>query len=585
MARKKPPPVVESVTLRYDLHDLPTAQHRAGLAGLLLQVDSMAERRADVERPEFTERAPTTVAVRLTASAVQNLLNDLYAARTVERFARSWGKDNREPPKRVEVVSVADARGKVKEEKRFVYEAIEPANPFLHRYTEGPREPWHKLWRDMLWKIPRGPKTRGPFEDRAAGRPAGVAAATWNGLVAHAAAADRGEVHLIDLVGADLLGAQATNAERVPFQDRADHAFLLQFWPITVRVFVPVEIDADGKRAPLRDTFVIAIPDPRDLDGFDQAYRTWLQELPAKTGAWGRPADAIITLPAEGPLEFMHQFARLAERRVLRESPARYLAGVEFFAMSKPGNTTRTLTHGRVPPADRLLTRYEGIRNFRNPLVRRCLLLSALQDRAWFEAFADPLATRRWWHFVQSPGKTPPATLGVAWDLKSRFEGIIKNHKQLKDNDMPDADTRPDAVDRLVYGLVGAYVKQWACQRAGVKPTDESWWSRTAAERQDICAKVFLELRSRHGDDFVRQFTARFGSVPQWLDANAYAAIAAALMRPFTAETGEDRPRTRDDVKTLTLLALSAHSRSRKATDEAEADETSTPDATPETDA
>jgi CRISPR-associated protein Cmx8 len=596
MARKKPPPV-DSLTLRYDLHDLPTAQHRAGLAGLLLQVDSMAERKAagalsaDLELP-VVEHTATSATVQLTAPALQGLLDDLYAARTVERSAKSWASNNKEPPKRVEVVSVTDARGKAKEEKRYVYEVIEPANLFLHRYTEGAKEPWHKLWRDMLWAIPRGPKTRGPFEDRAAGRPAGLAAEIWKGLVAHYAAAQRCEVHVVDLVGADLLGAQAANAERVPFQDRADQALLLAFWPLTVRVFLSEEIDAEGKASLVRDSrgsrmadiFVIAIPDPVNLDRFARAYRLWLSELPTAMGDRGRPAEAIVSLPAEGPLEFLHQLARLVERRVLQEPPARYLSGVEFFAMSRPGNTTRTLAHGRIPASDRLLLAYDGIRAaYRNPFVRSNLLLAILHDWPWFDPFADPIRTRRWWHFLHSQGRSKHEAIGIAWEINRRFRIVINTYRLLMENNMPDAATRPDAVDRLVYGLVGTYVKQWACQRAGVKPTDENWWTRTAAERQEICAKVFLELRSRHDDDFVRQFTARFGSVPQWLDANSYAAVAAALMRTHTAEPGEDRPRTRDDVRTLTLLALAAHSRSLKGPDEL--NQSSKPESTLETDA
>ena len=38
MSKKAAP---ERITLTFDLHDLPTAQHRAGLAGLILQIDSM----------------------------------------------------------------------------------------------------------------------------------------------------------------------------------------------------------------------------------------------------------------------------------------------------------------------------------------------------------------------------------------------------------------------------------------------------------------------------------------------------------------------------------------------------------------
>jgi hypothetical protein len=47
---KRAAAAVTSLTVRFDLFDLPTAQHKAGLAGMLLQIQSMGNRR----RPENT---------------------------------------------------------------------------------------------------------------------------------------------------------------------------------------------------------------------------------------------------------------------------------------------------------------------------------------------------------------------------------------------------------------------------------------------------------------------------------------------------------------------------------------------------
>ncbi len=145
---------------------------------------------------------------------------------------------------------------------------------------------------------------------------------------------------------------------------------------------------------------------------------------------------------------------------------------------------------------------------------------------------------------------------------------------------MLDLTTIPDAVDRLVYELVGKYVREQASAKAQAKgkisKDDPQWWTKAAEERRDVCSKLFLELRSRNGDDFVRHFTATLGSVPQWLDNDRYLVVAAALMRIHAEGTGENRFRTRDDVKILTLLALSGHSRSLKTT--RGADESSTPE-------
>ncbi len=57
-------PAPDRITLTFDLHDLPTVQHRAGLAGLLLQIESMGEqgnRRAEKLIPDIDEEKLTAV--------------------------------------------------------------------------------------------------------------------------------------------------------------------------------------------------------------------------------------------------------------------------------------------------------------------------------------------------------------------------------------------------------------------------------------------------------------------------------------------------------------------------------------------
>ena len=113
------PPQAVSVT--YDLHDLPTAQHKAGLAGLLLQIDSMKKRdlpEDDIPEVEFTS---TSARVRFTPASLQGLFDDLYDAEVVEvRVPNRW---QGEPPKREEPFEETDPRtGKIRKGKRFVYD-------------------------------------------------------------------------------------------------------------------------------------------------------------------------------------------------------------------------------------------------------------------------------------------------------------------------------------------------------------------------------------------------------------------------------------------------------------------------------
>ncbi len=73
------------VTITYDLFDLPTAQHKAGLAGLLLQIESMQSRK--LPAPVFrwdSEQPRTKVHVDFTPETTVALFDDLYDATWVE---------------------------------------------------------------------------------------------------------------------------------------------------------------------------------------------------------------------------------------------------------------------------------------------------------------------------------------------------------------------------------------------------------------------------------------------------------------------------------------------------------------------
>ena len=80
MSKKSDP---ERITLTFDLHDLPTAQHRAGLAGLILQIDSMGPDGSNGIReriPDIEELTPTSATITFTRDSMQGVFDDLYAA-------------------------------------------------------------------------------------------------------------------------------------------------------------------------------------------------------------------------------------------------------------------------------------------------------------------------------------------------------------------------------------------------------------------------------------------------------------------------------------------------------------------------
>ena len=147
-ARSEP----EAVVLTFDLFDLPTTQHKAGLAGLLLQIQSMKDRKFASETvPVVEELTRTAARIRFTEVSVQALFDDLYDARPVR--ISSLKKWPRTPSIEETINEEVDPKtGKIKQVRRFVYDVVQPQAPCLDRYLGSvPDDPWLKLWRDMAW--------------------------------------------------------------------------------------------------------------------------------------------------------------------------------------------------------------------------------------------------------------------------------------------------------------------------------------------------------------------------------------------------------------------------------------------------
>ena len=116
------------ISMTFDLFDLPTPQHKAGLAGLILQIRSMQERDQEFnpdEVPEIGDETATSVCVSLTQKSLQAMIDDLYSAKIKETSVASKWKGQK--PKRTDEIPETDPKtGKVKKVKRFIYDVVEP---------------------------------------------------------------------------------------------------------------------------------------------------------------------------------------------------------------------------------------------------------------------------------------------------------------------------------------------------------------------------------------------------------------------------------------------------------------------------
>ena len=194
-------------------------------------------------------------------------------------------------------------------------------------------------------------------------------------------------------------------------------------------------------------------------------------------------------------------------------------------------------------PDERLLGEYRRVRGrFWDPLFRRQVLLNVVGARPWFAGFDRIAETTS--HKTQMIGR---------WQFCRDVVEMFRERREL----MERRDEEPVGeknLDVLVYEMVRNYVARKAEAKSGTtwaKAKDSPGLKKAWEDQKERAAgEAFLAVRSRTESDFVDYFVGTLCSKGQYLRDGRFATIAGALRDPAKAR----------DVRTLTLLALSAES-------------------------
>jgi CRISPR-associated protein Cmx8 len=384
----------DAITLTYDPFTLPTSQHRAGLAGLMVLTESMRRRSARF-LPTIKALPDARYCVTLTQRSLTTLFNDLYDVALEER--PSDKKQTKKRPKRT-VRRKDKATGK--EKISFIYDHLVPKAHFLKAF--GMPDIWIKLWRDAVWETLRDrDRKRIPYQERKRKKHVGEAAKLWKAFQAFDRSRQSGRLHGEDIASSIFIGAQAVNAERIPFRGRVDENLLLHFWPVVMGVYQPETINRKGERK--FQGYVIAIPDVMDFEGFCHDFPAAMDKLRPQAAGY-RPRDAVISVPQEGGLEYMHHLLGLAKAKSEGQEIALYdVTGVEVYHLEKRGNNVHMLAAERIAIDQRILEDYEAIRGrYFDPIYRRQRILNLLRRDPWYSGFAEVFASNRYEFFVGS---------------------------------------------------------------------------------------------------------------------------------------------------------------------------------------
>jgi CRISPR-associated protein Cmx8 len=378
----------------------------------------------------------------------------------------------------------------------------------------------------------------------------------WADLRKAAAARQKSSFYTAAVAGSLWLGAQAVNAEGVPFEGRAEQNLLLHFWPLASLVYVPQVVEPDGGSKFVG--YVLAIPEVTDLSGFQTSYPRMLEGFKKEARGF-RPAEAVIDLPAEGALSFFEHLAMLGADKATSSELQYAIGSVEYLHLAKFGNNIKIMAAGRVAARPNLLEDYQAVAGrpgarppYGNPLFRRCLMLALLDERPWFLPFGKLFA--EWPHKFFVSTDDPPKLSWFWADARNKFQEVIKDMSTEPQQSLPDPN---DKLAELIYRLVRTYLSVKAKDKSGIDPDkfrvgDKIQWENVPAsykeDRRQIAETLFLEYRSRRDQAFSDQFVARLGAVKQFISEEDFLTVSRALMTRC------------EDVKTLTLLALSANS-------------------------
>jgi CRISPR-associated protein Cmx8 len=564
LAKTKNATAVEVLTLDYQLAELPSSQHRAGLAGLGLIIRWLER------QPEFQKKIADGAICRLTyhsdgrgailevnQAGLEILFDEIYAA-TMEqtRSTKLRTKKNGEiiQPIAEDEEEILDKKtgkpkidkktGQVQTKKIYIYPVVVPKGSFLsdEQYDKTPHGEWTKLWRNALWEILKGkPATRLPFNARVDGACKDDSSKVWVSLT-------NSLEKTVELPGSFFLGAQARNAEVIPFQDVTRFQFLLHFWFYCASIYVPqktkFEKDKENKKfveKPESIGYAIAIPDITELELFCDEFLEILKDRSSEVLGY-RPKDAIVDLAIESALDTMK---RLKDRLVAREGDKATNNLVSGFDVihAKPGEDVKFLGIMRIKPDFAMVDRYSQIRNgYWNPLFRKQRLLNLVNHHPWYQGFDKLLCSLPYEQSIENDY--------FRRDVREAFQHEVE---QMDESIMNGEQVNDAKLDELVFQLVRNYVGRKLESKYQLK------WSEVKDKpdkkkdyeemKQKVAKDAFLAVRSRTEKmDFINYFASTLCSVPQYLKSEDYLSLTQALYSDH------------DRIRTLTLLALSANS-------------------------
>lgn len=505
---------IKEITLEYKLHELPSSQHKAGLAGLYLIIEwlyKQGEAGKDIfHKTVITE---TWLTVTLTKQDVKDLFDEIYKPIQIDIQSKSEPKDiefvthevkekttfylyeiesktikkdkNLKLMREIEKPMPDKKSGKLKNTKLYIYEEklqekkevddeeIEPIREeetedivtyyiykklfpfgsFFSVYDKSTENAWIKIWREMQWLL-RGFKQQEPFKLRFDNKDyCKDANDFWDVLIK--------DNQINDLSKVLFLSAQNNNAENVDFKEATKNKLLLHFWMFVAQPYAYWTQRKDKKKYKTDEHgFIIAIPDIAKLESFIFIFNDLIQNQDNEIKKYPikRPEQAVVYLPGLAGLLLLKNIHDALKKKI-NSNYSDVVFGVDLFHYDyewKKGKAIKNRAsifkgYTRIKPDIEFENKASSIKKlYKNFFFQKQLLQNLFEGRDELYNFYNLFSTREYEYFFHY------------WegefkpDAKTYFEEHeIKFKGEQK---MSEDEKIPKTIEALVHQIVRTYV-------------------------------------------------------------------------------------------------------------------------------
>ncbi|EMO78631.1 type I-MYXAN CRISPR-associated protein Cmx8 [Leptospira kirschneri] len=603
---------LKEITLEYKLHELPSSQHKAGLAGLYLIIDWLDKQDINKELIKRTQISEAGLKVTLTKKDVKDLFDEIYKPILIDIESKSQPKEGTEfttferkenttfyyyeieskslkkdkktkteiQPIREIVKEILDKKsGKIKKIKSYIYEEklqekkeiddeeIDPIreeevedvvtyyayqmNYPLGSFLHTFDKSIDNVW-IKIWRemqwLLRGYKQRQIYEN-----PNKEVEIIWENF-----SKDKKENDLSKVL---FLSAQNNNAEKVNFKETHTNKFLLHFWLFAAQPYAYwTQRKEKDKYKTDEHGFIIAVPDIAKLESFNFIFNELIknQNNEIKKHPIKRPEQAVVYLPRLAGFLLLKNIHDILKKKI-HSDYSDVVFGIDLFhydyewEKGKPNKKRASIFKGytRIKPNIDLENKAANIKKlYKNFFFQKQLLQNIFDGKEELESFYSLFCTREYEYFFNHwEGEFKPDAKIFFEEKEIKFKG---EQKMSEDGNVP------KTIELLVHQIIRTYILSKLDSKYELKWDDSmkgNEHGKVFSEKKEKIAKdAFLAIRSRKDrEDFINYFTSTICSVPHKLGEEGYIKLAESL---YNAEedTGWEK------IRALSMLALSANS-------------------------